>query len=221
MANALEQIENLPVWQRALAGAAGTVVIVIAWYFFFYADALAAHENAERALNKAETELARVEKERENFLERQRKHAESERELARMMEVLPMNASTVDNLMQIFQQQARLVGLTVESWSPETEQRENYWARLPVRVRAVGSWAQFGEFLRRVSECNYEEEVRCPIVSIGDLTLTSKGSEGLGANESPQLDIAFQAATYRFLTEAERKSAGSGNKGKRRRKRKK
>lgn len=217
MANPLEHIEKLPIWQRALAGVAGTIVIVVSWYFFFYADALAAHESADQALSKANTELARVEKERSNFLERQRKNAEAERELAQMMEVLPMNASTVDNLMQIFQQQARLVGLTVESWSPEAEQREEFWAQLPVRVKVVGTWAQFGEFLRRVSECNYEDEVRCPIVSIGALSLSQKTKTSV-AGESPQLDINFQAATYRFLTEAERKAPSAKKQGSRRKK---
>ena len=47
---------------------------------------------------------------------------------------------------------ARLVGLTVQSWTPEGEFKEDYYGRLPIKVAAFGTWAQTGEFFRRVSE---------------------------------------------------------------------
>jgi type IV pilus assembly protein PilO len=195
---ALEGFDNVPIWQRLVLMLMVSVIIVGGWYWFFYDDALRAHEAAEGALVKAEADLSAAKKKQENFLEEQRKLAEAEAEIHRKMEVLPMHASTVDNLMQVFQQRARMVGLTVESWTNEAESRQDFHARLPIKIRATGTWSQVGEFFRQVSELKQ-------IVSVEGLALKSTGAAERGA--SPQLSVEFEAATYRFLSEEERKAA--------------
>lgn len=194
----LEAFAKLPNWQRLLVFLVGLGVIGALWYLLFYSDALEQRASAETALQKAQAEVAKLEKEKQQFLERQRKQAELETELNKKIEVLPMSIASVDHLMQTFQQQARLVGMTVESWSPEGEQREDYYARLPVKVKATGTWTQAGEFFRRVSELDR-------IVSIDNVSMV-KGN-ATTPDGKPLLNISFEAATYRFLSEDERKSA--------------
>jgi hypothetical protein len=104
MASPLDQFDRVPIWQRLLLFGMIAAVIVGVWYFMFYQDAVAAHDGAKAAVAKADVELARVKKEKEQFLERQRKQAELEAELDKKMEVLPMTTASVDNLMQTFQQ---------------------------------------------------------------------------------------------------------------------
>jgi len=215
MGDLLSAFEKLPAWQRAAAFFVGLLVLGTAWYFLFYRDAVAERESAQAALDKAELELSALEAKKQNFLERQRKQAELEAALQSKIEVLPMSIASVDNLMQTFQQQARLVGMTVESWSPGGEIKEDYVARLPVQVRAVGSWAQVGEFFRRVSELDR-------IVSVDKITLAKSTRTQAQRKDDPNapvdLAVTFEAATYRFLSEAER---GAGAKTKASRKRKK
>jgi type IV pilus assembly protein PilO len=172
----------------------------------FYEEVALAHQSAKDALAKADAELTRVQKQQEDFLEREKQHAEVEAALAKKMEVLPMSAATVDNLMQTFQQQARLVGLTVESWTPEAERREEYYARLPVKVRATGTWPQAGEFFRRVAELDR-------IVNVSNLTLKLSGARrNADPSVHPVLEMDFRAATFRFLTEGERKASPADGK---------
>lgn len=199
----MEQFAKLPIWQRILIFIVVGALVVAGWFFMFYQEAVDAHEGAKRAVAKAETELERVKKEQENFLERQRKQAEVEAKFQQEVAVLPTSRSSLANLMQTFQQQARLVGLTVESWTTEPEQKEDYYARLPVKVKATGTWTQAGEFFRRMYELGRENKGR--IVSVDNLVMKNRGAGSAKPGDgAPVLEISFEAATYRFLTEAER-----------------
>lgn len=152
MASAFDSIDKMPVWQRLAAFLLVAAVIGAVWYFLFYVDAVAARSAAEQGLQKATSELDRLEKKKANFLEEQRQHEEREAKFREKMEVLPMNASTVDNLMATFQQKARQVGLSFDRWDNDSEQRQDFYARLPIKVKASGTWAQTGEFFRQISE---------------------------------------------------------------------
>jgi type IV pilus assembly protein PilO len=203
---ALEGLDKVPIWQRLLLLVMVSAIIVAGWYYFFYDDALQAHRSAEQALAKADVDLQAAKLKKENFLEEQKKHAEAEAEMHRKMEVLPMHSSTVDNLMQVFQQKARLVGMTVESWQNESETRQDFYARMPIKVRATGTWAQVGEFFRQVSELKQ-------IVSVDGLELKAKGPAERGGL---LLSVDFEAATYRFLSEEERKASAPSSRRDRR-----
>lgn len=212
----MEQFAKLPIWQRIVLFIVVGALLVAGWFFLAYQDAVAGHDGAKQAVVKADAELTRLTKEQANFLERQRKQAEIEALLQQKVAVLPTSKSSLDNLMQTFQQQARLVGLTVESWTPEPEQKEDFYARLPVKVHATGTWTQAGEFFRRMYELGRENKGR--IVSVDQLILTNrsagKAEPGDGA---PLLEISFEAATYRFLTESERVAVDPKKKKSRRR----
>jgi type IV pilus assembly protein PilO len=217
----MEQFAKLPIWQRIVLFIVVGALIVAGWFFMFYEDAVNAHNGAKQALAKAETELARVKKAQGEFLERQRKFAEVEAALQQEVATLPTSKSSLDNLMQTFQQQARLVGLTVESWTPEPEQKEDFYARLPVKVSATGNWAQVGEFFRRMYELGRDngQEQTGRIVSVDKLVLRNRdASRAKPGDGAPTLEISFEAATYRYLPEAERNTQDSKRSRRRRKK---
>lgn len=196
---------KLPIWQRLLLFVVVAAAIVGGWYYFFYLDAVAARTSAEAAVVAAQKELDAAKTKRDNFDAEKQKVEEAEKRLDAQREVLPLNASTVDNLMQTFQQQSRLVGMTVESWTNEPEEFEDFYARMPIRVRATGTWTQVGEFFRRVSELKR-------IVSVDRLSLKSTAKpakDGEKPEEHPGLEVEFEAATYRFLTDEERAAAAA------------
>lgn len=211
-----DALGKLPIWQRVLLFFFIAAGIVAVWYFLFYLDAVAAKSAADAALATSQKELADIQKSRDNFDAEQKAIAAEEKQLEANREVLPLHASTVDNLMQTFQQQSRLVGMTVESWTNEPEEIEDFYARMPIKVQATGTWSQVGEFFRRVSELKR-------IVSVDGLSLAlvNKNSDGKDkepGDQHPALKVEFEAATYRFLTDAEREAAATGAKAKGRRK---
>lgn len=200
MASAFEGVDKLPVWQRLLVWLLGAAAIVAGWWFLFYVDAVEAREGAEQGLAKAGAELERLEKRKENFLEEQRQHEEREAKFRETMEVLPMNASTVDNLMQTFQQKARQVGLSFDSWTNDAAQRQDFYERLPVKVKARGTWPQIGEFFRQLAELKQ-------IMAVENVVIENTDSDEGEPGEHPVLEVSFEAATYRYLSEEERTAA--------------
>ncbi len=204
-------LAKLPLWQRVLVFVFVSAAIVGGWYYFFYLDAVDARAAADKALATAETELVGAKAKRDSFEGDKARVAEEEKQAAAEREMLPLNASTVDNLMQTFQQQSRVVGMNLESWQNVDEEVEDFYVRMPIKIRATGTWQQVGEFFRRVSELKR-------IVSVDKLALKVRAKDDLPAGEHPRLDVEFEAATYRFLTDAEREAAadkGPRNKGRR------
>lgn len=210
MASTFDGIDKVPVWQRLLLWLLIAAMIVAVWYYIFYLDAVAAREGAEIGLEKAKTELTRVEEKKENYLTELREHEQRQATLREQKEVLPMSSSAIDNLMQTFQQKARQVGMSFDSWTNESEQRQDVYARLPVKVAARGSWAQTGEFFRQLSE------LKQPL-SIENLTLGIAARSGDDV-EHPELEIEFEAATYRALSNEERSAPANGRNAPSRRK---
>ena len=212
MASVFEGVDNLPVWQRILAFVIFAVMIVAGWYFLFWTDAVEARSRAEVGRDKAKEKLDGLRKRKESFLQEQREHEARVAEYSANLEVLPMSASTIDNLMQTFQEKARLVELSVESWTHEAEERSGFYGRLPVKVSAVATWTQVAEFFRNIWELEQ-------IVSIENLTMNMDTSsrEEREPGDHPLLAIEFEVATYRMLSEDERTAAansGSKRRGK-------
>lgn len=204
---ALDSFERFPIWQRIVLFLLVSVAIVAGWWFIYYEEAVATRAGAVLALEKAGDEVERLTAEKQKFVARQQQMVELEKEEQEAMAVLPMSTAAVDNLMQTFQQQARLVGLTVEAWTPAPEEQLDYYARLPVKVKATGTWSQVGEFFRRVSELDRP-------VSIEGIKLAARDAEkrrtdAAASAEPTTLDIEFEVTTYRFLPEAERGAAAA------------
>ena len=214
MASPIDSIAQMPAWQRVVIWILGGLIIGGVWYFLWYADAISARQGAEKARTKAQAELAEEEEKLANFEEEQRKAAEMERQIQTLMEELPTSSATVDNMMQTFQQQARMVGLHVDTWSPVGEEKLDFYAKLPVEVQARGTWYAVGEFMRRVAEFK-------KIVSVEDLVLKAGDRDKAQGEPHPELTVTFRAATYRFLTDEERRAAAEKASKKRRRRGKK
>jgi Tfp pilus assembly protein PilO len=205
MASMLDSVDKMPAWQRLVVWLAISVALVAVWYFLFYMDVVDERAGAEQGLSKPKTELERVKEKQTNFIEEQREHEKREAQFREEMEILPMNASTVENLMGTFQQKARQVGLSFDKWSNEPEQRQGLHSRLPIKVQASGTWAQAGEFFRQLSELQQ-------IVSVENIQIKGGDAPEEGQEHST-LEFEFDAATYRFIGEEERKGAKGAAKG--------
>lgn len=207
----LEQLAQVPAWKLIAAWVVGALLLTGGWYTLYYSDAITARDQEKQTLKRNKAEREELEAKLAGFEEEMEKAALAQKEIDAVLEVLPMSSASVDHMMRTFQQQGRLVGLNFNQWAPQREQREQYYAKTAVKVKAVGTWNQVGEFFRRVSELK-------KIVSIHDLSLkVSSGGKRSGFS-SPILTVSFTATTYRFLTDEERK-ANSGKRSARKRRR--
>ena len=123
MASPLDRLAEIPLWQIGAIWAGGAVAVGAIWYFVYFGDVVTERDQAQAAVTKAEAELARVKDEFENYETRVKEQAERDKELERLLEVVPVDSSTIDHLMSTFQREARMVGLELERWIPQAEQR--------------------------------------------------------------------------------------------------
>ena len=195
MAGPFDRFEKLPAWQIVVVWLLTSVLVVVGWYFLFFADSLAEQVQAEGSVEANAKELARLKEEQKSYDERLAQARADEEEQRKHIEALPLSESTVDHLIDTFNQQGRLVGLDLRKWSPGGEERMDFYAKMPVKIVATGTWHQVGEFFRRVTELKQ-------IVNVEQMKL--KVTKEVTENGHPILDVEFQAAVFRFLTESER-----------------
>lgn len=199
MAIELEKLAEVPAWKLALSWVGVSVLLVGGWYTLYYSDAVDARDQEKQTVARSKAEREELEGKLAGFEQEMEKAARDQKEIDAILEVLPMSSASVDHMMRTFQQQGRLVGLQFNRWSPQPEVKEQFYAKTSVQVESTGSWNQFGEFFRRISELK-------KIVSIHDLQLrvgSKKGHE----KGAPRLSVKFTATTYRFLTDQERSGA--------------
>lgn len=211
MAIELEKLAEAPVWKLALGWLGVSVLLAVGWYTLYYSDAVEARDQEKQTVARSKAERDELEAKLAGFEQEMEKAARDQKEIDAILEVLPMSSASVDHMMRTFQQQGRLVGLHFNRWSPQPEVKEQFYAKTSVKVEASGSWNQFGEFFRRISELK-------KIVSIHELKLKASGQKGRDEG-SPRLSVEFTATTYRFLTDQERSAAQNKEKGHRRRRR--
>ncbi len=197
--SALDQLEKVPAWQLALAWVLGAALVGGGWYFLYFADALAEKAKAEATKTKATADLQTAKDNLANYEQRVKEQAERDKQLKSELEVVPVDSSTVDHLMSTFQREARGVGLALERWVPQPEQRQDFYAKIPVEITAVGTWHEIGEFFRRVADMKQ-------IVNVEEVSM--KYGKDFEDNGFPLLEVDFTASTFRLLTEDEQ--AGQG-----------
>jgi type IV pilus assembly protein PilO len=198
--SALDQLEKYPIWQLGLAWVLGAGLVVGGWYFLYFSDIVAEKARSEAAVTKAETDLQAAKDNLANYEDRVKEQAALDRELKKKLEVVPVDSSTIDHLMSTFQREARGVGLGIGAWTPKPEQFFDFYAKIPVEVKAVGTWHEIGEFFRRVSEMTQ-------IVNVEDVKM--KIGKDFDDSGFPLIEVEFVASTFRLLTDDEQANGGT------------
>ena len=197
----LDQLENYPAWQLGLGWLLGAGVVLGVWYLVYFSEALENRTRAQGAVTAAEANLAKAKENLANYEQRVKEQAERDKELKKTLEVVPVDSSTLDHLMSTFQREARGVGLGIEAWTPQSEQRFDFYARIPVEITAIGTWHEIGEFFRRVSEMKQ-------IVNIEKVAM--KLEREFDDSGFPNIEVEFTASTFRLLTDKEQSGEGGG-----------
>lgn len=205
----LDKLAEVPAWQLALGWLVGAGLIVVGWYFLYYSEAQTTNAAAAAALDKAKLDVGAAEQRLQNYETRVKEQAEKDKELKKMLEVVPVDSATIDHLMGTFQREAQGVGLELSRWIPQPEERFDTYAKIPVEVTAVGTWHEMGEFFRRVSEMKQ-------VVNVEGVEM--KLERTFDTSGFPLLEIDFVASTFRLLAEGEQ-GAAPEEEGSRRRKR--
>jgi type IV pilus assembly protein PilO len=121
-----------------------------------------------------------------------------ERSFGALLRQLP-GKTEVPNLLVDISQTGLSAGLEEKLFQPQPEQKRDFYAELPIKIRLTGSYHQFGEFVSGIAALPR-------IVTLHDIEIKPETT-----NAYDQLSLELTAKTYRYLEEDE--IAGDDKKG--------
>ena len=181
-------IGDWPGFVKAILIVVLCALVGVGWYFY---DIEGRYETLARAEN-TEQEL------RQDFENKQAKAANLEAYRAQLAEMqesfgamlrqLPNRTEVADLLVDV-SQTGLAAGLEFELFQPQGEVPKDFYAELPIKIRVIGSYHEFGEFVSGLAALPR-------IVTIHNVQIQNR------SNSPGKLVMEALARTYRYLDEA-------------------
>ena len=197
--NLLEELQTLDPrdpgrWPLAIrAGAVGLffAVLTVAFIYFFVWDdqrpELQRREDTEQQLrNEFKTKHAKA----VNLDLYKQQLKDIERSFGALLRQLP-GKTEVPSLLVDISQTGLSAGLEEKLFQPQAEQKKDFYAELPIRIRLTGSYHQFGQFVSGIAALPR-------IVTLHDIQITTASKDAYD-----NLSLELTAKTYRYLDEDE------------------
>jgi len=125
--------------------------------------------------------------------------AEIERTFGAMLRQLP-GKTEVPSLLVDISQTGLAAGLQERLFQPGSENKQDFYAELPIKIQLTGGYHEFGQFVSGIAALPR-------IVTLHDIEI-SRGGKATGSRKgapapSDQLTLNLTAKTYRYLDEGE------------------
>jgi type IV pilus assembly protein PilO len=218
MNNILEEIQALdpndigrwPFVFRAGAVAITAVVAISAGlYQFVYTEKIPLLEKAQTEEAELRVIFEEKQKKASNFDAYQQQLAEIERSFGTMLQQLP-GKTEIPNLLVDISQTGLAAGLDEKLFQPTNENRKDFYAEKPIKIRLDGSYHEFGNFVSDIAALPR-------IVTLHDIEITPASKK----SGDDKLILNVTAKTYRYMdeeevmaSEAKKRAEKKGKKGK-------
>jgi type IV pilus assembly protein PilO len=204
--NFIEQLRSLDPrdvgrWPLAVRGffiaLAFTVLAALGWYFFIWDDNRPELAKAEATEVDLRTQFESKQQRAANLEAYKSQLAEMERSFGAMLRQLP-GKTEVPNLLVDISQTGLASGLQEKLFQPGAEKGNGFYAELPIHIRLVGSYHEFGSFVSGIAALPR-------IVTLHDISITPV-DVSKGGYDNLIMDVT--AKTYRYIEDE-----GGGAKG--------
>lgn len=196
--NLLDQLRALDLrdpgrWPLAIRGFFVALIFAVcagvAWYMLVW--------NEDRPLlQKAEADELDLRSQFENKQQRaanldayKAQLGEMERSFGAMLRQLP-GKTEVPNLLVDISQTGLAAGLQEKLFQPASEKSNGFYAELPIKIKLVGSYHQFGAFVSGIAALPR-------IVTLHDIQITPVDAKEKGGYDNLTMDVT--AKTYRYI----------------------
>jgi len=193
LANADMDFSNIWGWQRSLKIAASSllaVVVLIVGYFLIISGQLEQLDSTRATETSLKEELEQKQFLASNFDAYQEQNKVMRDMFNSMLQQLPGKAEIAELLVDISQAGIGN-GLEFQLFKPQQEQIKEFYAELPIQIRVVGSYHQFGNFISDAAALSR-------IVTLQNISIRKADK-----TESSDLVMELTARTYRYLSEEE------------------
>ena len=184
-------IGRWPLLFRALLiGILFVAVVAGGTYMFVWRSQLPELDRAEKKELTLKTEFEAKQRKAANFEAYKLQLDDMQRSFGAMLRQLP-GKTEVPNLLVDISQTGLAAGLEEKLFQPASENRKDFYAELPIRIRLTGDYHEMGNFASGIAALPR-------IVTLHDIEITppKDGSEG-------DLVLNVTAKTYRYLDEEE------------------
>jgi type IV pilus assembly protein PilO len=195
----LSDIGDWPIAAKSLLTLLLCILLGVAWYYMNTEDQLLELEKVEKQELVLKKEFERKQAKAANLDAYKKQLKEMRQSFNAMLQQLP-NRSEVADLLVDVSQTGLAAGLEFELFDPSGEVAKEFYAELPINIRVIGGYHEFGEFISGLAALPR-------IVTIHDINITprTKGRKGATAAPSSELVLKAVAKTYRYLDEEDEK----------------
>src|SRR4051812_42316484 len=188
----LNAVNKLPLPQK-IAALAFAVALVTAGNWYFLVDPkLTEIQQKQGQLRTLEDELIQKQSIANNLAQFKHEKEVLERRLAQALTELP-NEANIDDLIKSLSDIGIKSGLTINTIEPQGEQRQSFYAAIPIVMAVTGNYHEIGVFLDSLSKL-------ARIVNVTNIKMGNPQTK----NEKLVVNVTYVATTFRFLPEAGR-----------------
>lgn len=159
----------------------------LAWYLLVWDDDRPILQKAQQEELDLRTQFENKQQRAANLAAYKAQLGEMERTFGAMRRQLP-GRTEVPNLLVDISQTGLAAGLQEKLFQPMNEQQKGFYAELPIKIRLVGSYHQFGAFVSGIAALPR-------IVTLDDIQI--KPVSATGGFDNLTMDIT--AKTYRYI----------------------
>lgn len=163
-------------------------LVATAWYFLDTEEQYLQLERVEKVEQDLRLDFELKQAKAANLEAYRAQLAEMEESFGAMLRQLPNRTEVADLLVDV-SQTGLAAGLEFELFQPQGEVPKDFYAELPIKLRVVGSYHEFGEFVSGLAALPR-------IVTIHDVQIQAHGKD------AKSLEMQATARTYRYLDEA-------------------
>jgi type IV pilus assembly protein PilO len=186
----LNAVNKMPLGHK-VGVVAGFVILLSAANWYFFIDPMQAQiRNRQATLRQLEDELIQKQSIANNLAQFRHEKEILERRLAQALTELP-NEANIDDLIRSLSEIGGKSGLTINSIDPQPEQRQSFYASIPIVMSVTGNYHEIGVFLDSLSK----------LARIVNVTNIRMGSARI-TSEKLVVSATYVATTFRFLPDA-------------------
>jgi len=164
------------------------VCAAFAWYLLVWNDDRPVLQKAESDEQDLRSQFETKQQRAANLDAYKAQLAEMERSFGAMLRQLP-GKTEVPSLLVDISQTGLAAGLSEKLFQPGAEKSNGFYAELPIKIKLVGSYHQFGAFVSGIAALPR-------IVTLHDIQITPVDAKG-GGYDNLTMDVT--AKTYRYI----------------------
>jgi len=196
----LNAVNKLALGQK-IGVVAGVVALMTAGNWDFVIDPMQTQITQRQGqLRGLEDELIQKQSIANNLAQFKHEKEILERRLAQALTELP-NEANIDDLIRSLAEIATKSGLTLNTIDPQGEQKQSFYASIPIVMSVTGNYHEIGVFLDALSKL-------ARIVNVTNIRMSTPRV----INEKLVVNSSYVATTFRFLPQAAPPPAASGAK---------